>query len=102
VGAPEQEVEDWSHYPGRTVEQRQRARLVQNILERMPRDQVEVLLLVKVEGHTLPETAALVGVPLGTATSRLRLAIARFTKLAKQLGLEPDLSPLSEPEVASR
>lgn len=100
VGPPQDEIEDWSQVPGRTVEQRERARLVQRILERIPRDQVEVLLLVKVEGHTLPETAALVGVPVGTATSRLRLAIARFTKLARRLGLEPDLSPLYETELA--
>jgi RNA polymerase sigma-70 factor (ECF subfamily) len=101
VGALEHDVSDWSRLPEREVEKRKCAELVESILERIPKPQREVLVLAKVEGHTLPEVAALVGVAEGTARSRLRLAIERFTLHAKRLGLEPDLSPLYETEVAS-
>ena len=55
------------------------------ILESMDDDLREVFVLYEIEGLTLPEIAELTGVPLGTATSRLRRAREAFDAKCKRL-----------------
>jgi RNA polymerase sigma-70 factor (ECF subfamily) len=48
------------------------------LLDKLPALQRECVVLADVEGRPLPEVAALLGVPLGTVKSRLRLARERL------------------------
>lgn len=61
------------------------ARQVQVIVDAMPFEQREVFVLCDVEGHTDVAAAALIGAPLGTIKSRLRLARARFQRSADEV-----------------
>jgi RNA polymerase sigma-70 factor, ECF subfamily len=45
----------------------------------------EALVLVELEGITVPELAEILGVPVGTAASRLRRAREAFTKSARRV-----------------
>jgi RNA polymerase sigma-70 factor (ECF subfamily) len=69
---------------------RQRERL-DHALATLPDDQRVIFVLFELEGLTLPEIADSLGIPLGTATSRLRRARGRFeTWVADQHeGTEP-------------
>jgi len=51
------------------------------MLEALPREQAEILLLAYVEGKSHREIAEQLGVPIGTTKSRLRLAFQRLRKL---------------------
>lgn len=53
-------------------------------LDGMPEDLRIVLVLVEIEGRSLPELATMLDVPLGTATSRLRRAREAFTMSARR------------------
>lgn len=67
------------------------ARRVQQALEELPADQREVLVLCDMEQFTDQEVATLVGVPVGTVKSRLRIGRDRFRRAATRLGLSPEL-----------
>ncbi len=54
-------------------------------LEGMPDELRAVLVLVEIEGMTLPDLAEALDVPLGTATSRLRRAREAFTASARRV-----------------
>lgn len=56
----------------------EQARLVERLLDEMPVAQREVFVLCDIEGETDTAAADLLGLPLGTVKSRLRLARARF------------------------
>lgn len=58
------------------------SREVQRILEQLPPEQREVLVLSDVEERTDSEVAELLHIPSGTVKSRLRLARGRFRRLA--------------------
>lgn len=60
------------------LESRQSAEVVWKVLEALPQSQREVLVLVDLEEHTNAEAAALLGLPLGTVKSRLRVAREAF------------------------
>jgi len=45
-----------------------------------------VFVLFELEGMTTPEIAELIGIPLGTAASRLRRARETFREAASKLG----------------
>jgi RNA polymerase sigma factor (sigma-70 family) len=62
----------------------QRRRLAE-LLDALPKDQCEALRLAYFEGRTYREVAVELGIPEGTAKSRLRLALAR---LREQLELD--------------
>jgi RNA polymerase sigma-70 factor, ECF subfamily len=62
----------------------QRRRLAE-LLDALPKDQREALRLAYFEGRTYREVAVELGIPEGTAKSRLRLALAR---LREQLELD--------------
>ena len=66
----------------RTIERERSARLL-SVLDRLPPSQREALLLAFGGGLTMSEIAAAVGVPLGTAKSRVRLGLARLRELAE-------------------
>jgi RNA polymerase sigma-70 factor (ECF subfamily) len=66
----------------RTIE-RERSALLLSVLERLPPSQREALLLAFGGGLTMSEIAAAVGVPLGTAKSRVRLGLAKLRELAE-------------------
>jgi RNA polymerase sigma-70 factor (ECF subfamily) len=60
---------------------RKRARdLLDSIVAAMPLELQTIFVLRELEGLTLPEIAAIQGLPLGTATSRLRRARELFRK----------------------
>jgi RNA polymerase sigma-70 factor (ECF subfamily) len=65
-------------------------RLVRELLDALPADLREVLVLCELEERDAPEVAALVGVPLGTVKSRLRRARERFAAEARARGLAPE------------
>lgn len=64
--------------PERSAEARQAAALVWRALDRLPHAQREVLVLCELEERPGSEAAAILGVPLGTVRSRLRLAREAF------------------------
>lgn len=64
--------------PDQTVARRQAARAVLEILDEMDAEKREVFALMELEQMSAPAVAELLGVPLNTVYSRLRLARARF------------------------
>lgn len=64
--------------PERSLEARQAAAVVWRALERLSATQREVLVLCELEERSGSEAANLLGVPLGTVRSRLRLAREAF------------------------
>lgn len=71
--------------PDDSLEAREAARVVWAALEKLSMDQREVLVLCELEERPGPEAAALIGVPLGTVKSRLRLAKVAFKKAVEAL-----------------
>ena len=51
---------------------------IRGVLQKLPRAQAEVLILMEIEGYTREEVAELLGVPPGTVASRARLAKKAF------------------------
>ena len=64
------------------------ALLENRVLEKLPANQREALVLCVVEERSASEVAELLGVPTGTVKSRLRLARERFRTLAEKRGLD--------------
>jgi RNA polymerase sigma-70 factor (ECF subfamily) len=64
--------------PEALLEQRQRRERLDQALSTLPNEQRQVFVLYELEGFSLPEIAATLAIPLGTATSRLRRARAGF------------------------
>jgi RNA polymerase sigma-70 factor, ECF subfamily len=60
--------------PESNAARNQEMRLLHALLERLDNDKREVLILVDLEGMTVPEVAGLLGVNLNTVYSRLRAA----------------------------
>jgi len=78
--------------PARHRELSELARDVQAALEELSPKLREILVLCEVEELTDEEAAALLGIPIGTAKSRLRLARKRFAIVARRRqidGVEP-------------
>ena len=68
---------------------------VRGCLERLPRKQAEVLVLLDIEGHTREEAAEMLDLPPGTVASRLRLAREGFRKVWEETQGAPVPSNLS-------
>ena len=66
---------------------------VRACLRRLPRRQVEMLVLMDIEGFTREEAAKALGVPAGTVASRLRSARSDFEKLWRQGNALPGATP---------
>ena len=77
----------------RGVDDADTARVVHAVLDVLPRDLREVLVLCDLEERTADEAAELVSVPVGTIRSRLRRARERFEVEARRRDLVPDRGP---------
>ena len=64
---------------------RQELELAELALSRVSLDRRAVLLLHEVEGHSMPEIAESLSIPLNTAYSRLRLAREEYEQAVKRL-----------------
>lgn len=71
------------------VTQQTAAQLMDRLLAHMDPDLVAVFVLFELEGMSTPEIAELLGIPLGTAASRLRRARAAFREGAARLERMP-------------
>lgn len=69
-----------------TIDERERATLVQQALARLPAEHRAVVVLRVMEGYSTKETAEMLGVPQGTVMSRLSRALEK---------LEPHLAELN-------
>jgi len=58
-----------------------RAAKLRSLLAQLPTEQRQALELAYYQGHTYREVATMLGIPEGTAKSRLRLALARLRDL---------------------
>lgn len=79
--------------PERRLQDKERGALLASVLAELGDDLRVVFVLYELEGLTTPEIAELVGIPLGTAASRLRRARAVFdtlvARLRSHLGAQP-------------
>lgn len=66
---------------------RERAALAHAAMQSLELDRRAVFILHELDGVTLPEIATALAIPLGTASSRLRLARADFAEAVKRLSL---------------
>lgn len=82
VGSVPKSAPDPGLGPHASAVRAQRARRLQGWLEALPAPQREVVVLCALEERSGPEVARLLGVPLGTIKSRLRLGMARLRDLA--------------------
>lgn len=85
-----------SHSPEELLDRRRAAQLLDCVLDEMTDDCRQVLVLFEFEQMSTPEIAQLVGIPLGTAASRLRRAresfknaVAELESRYKQTGAQP-------------
>lgn len=67
------------------VEERERARLVQNAMSNLPEIQREVIMLKVWGGLTFAEIAEALDIPANTAASRYRYGLAELRKLTKEM-----------------
>ncbi len=79
--------------PEAELSARAAAEVIRELLDSLPVEQAEALALHCVLGHTVPEIAEMVGVPLETARSRLRLA---KIALRARAALDPRLEEMLE------
>ena len=74
----------------RELSERDELALLQQILNAMPEDLRVAFVLYEIEEMTVPEIAAILTVPLGTAKSRLLRARHSFEREAKRRGVKQD------------
>lgn len=67
------------------VEQRQGLRMLGALIEGLPPERRDVFQMAELEGMTCDTIARVLGIPVGTVNSRLRLARAMFEKAASRL-----------------
>lgn len=71
------------------AERAQAARLLAELLDELDDDKREVFVLIEIEQMSAPDVAGVIGIPVNTVYSRLRLARARFeAALAKRIARE--------------
>lgn len=70
--------------PEELADKHERRALLQQILEALPMELRTVIILFELEQMTKIEVGALLGIPVGTAVSRLRRAREEFKALAKR------------------
>jgi RNA polymerase sigma-70 factor, ECF subfamily len=71
--------------PEQVVDRKQARALLDEVLGDMDDDLRAVFILFEIEGMTSPEIASLLGIPLGTAASRLRRSREQFHALARRV-----------------
>ena len=89
------DVADEGADPTRAADLSELSTAVQGILQRMPQKQREVLVLCDVEDRTDLEVAELVGAPVGTVKSRLRVARERFRQAVQGHRVDPQMIGLT-------
>jgi RNA polymerase sigma-70 factor (ECF subfamily) len=73
--------------PETTVEQKEQARAVRKVLDWLPEEYRQVLVLVDMDEMDYQEAADILGVPLGTIKSRVARARGKFRELAMESGI---------------
>ena len=71
--------------PDELADQKRARELLDHLLEHVEADARAVFVLFEIEGFTVPEIAALLAIPLGTAASRLRRSREQFQALVGSL-----------------
>jgi RNA polymerase sigma-70 factor, ECF subfamily len=71
--------------PEESLEQRRALALLDSALDRLPLELRTVLVLFELEGLEVSKIAEIEGLPLGTASSRLRRAREEFAAIAKRM-----------------
>ena len=71
--------------PEEQLDQQQARQLLDEVLARMPLELRTAFVLFELEGLSVSDVAELEGLPLGTASSRLRRARAEFSAISKRL-----------------
>jgi RNA polymerase sigma-70 factor (ECF subfamily) len=79
------EASDDGAHPAASAERREGLALLECILDAMPLEQRAVFTLFEIDGVACEEIAEMVGAPIGTVYSRLRLARETFRKKLAQL-----------------
>ena len=79
------EPEPESRGPEKMAELVRARQLLAQVLDQLAEPQRRVLVLAEIEQLAVPEIAALEGVPVGTAASRLRIAREKFRALLSSL-----------------
>lgn len=82
------DAEDEGRGPEEQVAANQAKALVARALESIPLERRGVFVMHELDGHPVPEIAAVMGIPLNTAYSRLRLARADFAAAVKRLSAQ--------------
>lgn len=85
IGDFELVLSDPSPTPEESFEQRRALALLDRVLERLPIELRTVFVLFELEGLEVSKIAEIEGLPLGTASSRLRRARHEFSAIAKRL-----------------
>jgi RNA polymerase sigma-70 factor (ECF subfamily) len=67
--------------PEELVDQKRARQLLDEVLAAMPMDLRAAFTMFEIEGMSVPEVATALGIPPGTAASRLRRARERFHEL---------------------
>ncbi len=83
------EIPDPAPAPDDSLDVAQRETLIRSALDRLPREQLELVRLAFFDGLTHSEIAERTGVPLGTVKSRLRLAFSRLRRALDDEGVGP-------------
>ncbi|MBX3209543.1 MAG: RNA polymerase sigma factor [Labilithrix sp.] len=83
-------ADDWT--PEASLDRKEERDLLMHLLDGLSDELRTVLVLYEIEGHVLPEIAAMLDIPIGTAASRLRRARekveVRLQKLQRTMGGE--------------
>jgi RNA polymerase sigma-70 factor (ECF subfamily) len=79
------DVADWAPSPEQVVERRRARELLDEVLCRLSLELRTVFVLVELEGLAVKDVAELEGIPIGTASSRLRRAREEFSATVKRL-----------------
>jgi RNA polymerase sigma-70 factor (ECF subfamily) len=84
------DVPDSAEGPGAVCERNETVLRVRVVLDGLPTELREVLVLCEIEERPDEDVAAMLELPTGTVKSRLRRARARFNELARRSALAPD------------
>jgi len=76
---------DQTPSPEEHCQQRQLRAVLDEVLDRMPSELRTVFVLCEIEGLEVRQAAELVGIPVGTASSRLRRAREEFSTIARRV-----------------
>ena len=90
---PSEEAEPEARSPEKMAQLVQARQLLARVLDQLPEKLRRVIVLAELEQLEVPEIAALEGIPVGTAASRLRVARERFRA---QLACVRDQNPFGD------